>query len=252
MKQFDTEISVVTPGLVNIRGRSLERMMTELSFVQAAMFMIIGRVPTADEQRLIEAMLIGTIDHGFVSTTTTAARYIASGNPQLVPAVAGGLLAAGSNTLSPAASYALLDRIKALIPEAGETEAVRRTVSEYLAAGLRLPGFGHPTHKDGDFRAKVLLEVAAGLDVPHDSVRLVTLVHAELASQRGGRELPLNVDGALAAICQDLGFTLDQAVAIALLSVLPGLMGQVIEELAQDVPLRYAENVTYSGPNLRD
>ncbi|MGW4561216.1 citrate/2-methylcitrate synthase [Streptomyces sp. NPDC004561] len=96
-----------------------------------------------------------------------AARYIASGNPQFVPAVAGGVLAAGSNTVSPEHFDPLL-RCAEEIRERDACyfdEAAATVVQEYMAAERRVPGFGHSAHKSSDFRADILFDAAdkAGL-----------------------------------------------------------------------------------------
>jgi hypothetical protein len=51
----------------------------------------------------------------------------------------------------------------------------------------------------------------------------------------------------LAAIGRDLGLSANQTVAFAVLSVLPGLMAHVIEEIEIGRPLRYIQDGDYVG-----
>lgn len=253
MSVFRTKVSDVTDGVVNLRGYSLEQVMSHLDFTQGAFLSIIGRLPTAAEIRLVNAVLNSLLDHGFVASTVTAARYIASGNPSVVPAVAGGLLAAGSNTLSPEHSFEMLDRAQALREEHGmdAADAAKLVVSEIRAAGKRIPGLGHPTHKERDFRAEVLFDLADDVQLAGAAVTQFRAIHAEFLAQSGKTNVPVNIDGAMAAVGKDLGWTANQTVAFALLSVLPGLMGHVIEEIDSGVPLRHIDDGVYDGPALR-
>jgi citrate synthase len=197
-------------------------------------------------------MLTSLLDHGFVASTITAARYVASGNPQFVPAVAGGLLAAGSNTLSPEHSYTMLARAVELRQKQGgdATAAAGVLVDEFRAAGKRLPGFGHPIHKNSDFRADVLFQLAQELGIAGDGIAMFQAIKEQFVQKTGKTSIPINVDGALASVGWDLGWRAEQTVAIALLSVLPGLMGHVVEELQGGKPLRYIKDGKYTGASL--
>jgi citrate synthase len=227
--------------------------MRELSYAEGAFLAIIGRLPTRAEARLVDAILNSLLDHGFVASTVTAARYIASGNPAFVPAVAGGMLAAGENTLSPEHSYQVVERLRILTESKGLTvrEAAKEIVQEYLAEGRRLPGFGHPVHRNGDFRATILFDLAESLGLSGPAQVSLRALHTEFVLQSGKTSIPINIDGALAAVAMDLGWSSHQAVAFALLAVLPGLMAHVIEELTEGRPLRHIRDGEYGGKPLR-
>jgi citrate synthase len=251
MAEFSTKVSEVGPGTVNLRGYSLEAVMRDLTYTEGAFLSLVGRLPSAAEARLTDCILNSLLDHGFVASTITAARYIASGNPQFIPAVAGGVLAAGSNTLSPEHSFHMLERAAAIQAEEGlDLDATaKRVVEETRAAGRRLPGFGHPTHKTSDFRADVLFSLAEELGLAGESIALVHAIHKAFIDSTG-KFLPINIDGALAATCRDVGLSYLQATALAVLSVLPGLMGHVIEEITEGRPLRHITDGEYVGNSL--
>lgn len=249
MTSFQTAVSEVGAGRVNIRGCSQEEIMRRLDYAEGTFLTLVGRLPSPAEARLVNAMLLSLLDHGFVAATITAARYIASGNPQFVPAVAGGLLAAGANTLSPEHSCELIERARALREEGdlSDADAADRVVEELLDAGLRVPGLGHPVHRDGDFRATVLFELAEELELAGDATRLYLAIHAAFVARTGKTTIPINIDGCLACLGMDLGLSPRQTVSIALLGVLPGLMAHVDEEIEQGVPLRYITDGEYVG-----
>lgn len=249
MPEFTTEISEVAHGLVNIRGYSHEEIMRSLTFAQGSFLTMVGRLPTPAETRLVEAILNSLLDHGFVASTISAARYIASGNPEFVPAVAGGLLAAGRNTLSPEHSAQMISYALSLQEEHGWDldRVAAEVVDEYHSSGRRIPGLGHPFHKDHDFRATVLFELADELGLSGPGADVYRAIHREFLRQTGKTGIPINIDGCLAAVGYDLGLTTDQTVGFALLAVLPGLMAHASEEIASNSALRWIENGRYVG-----
>lgn len=252
MPEFSTRVSDVREGVVVLRGRSLEEVMRTMTYTEGAFLSIVGRPPTRSERVVVDTVLNSLLDHGFVASTITAARYVASGNPQFVPAVAGGLLAAGSNTLSPEHSFGLLDEAAVLRRERdGDVDAAAQDlVARYVTAGHRLPGFGHPVHKASDFRADVVFEVARAEGVAGVGIRQYEALHRAFVANTGKTNVPINIDGALAAVGLDLGWSAHQTVAFAVLSVLPGLMGHVIEEIEDGRPLRHIRDGEYIGPPL--
>nr|WP_158087233.1 citrate/2-methylcitrate synthase [Mycobacterium aquaticum] len=227
--------------------------MRELSYAEGAFLTLVGRLPSAEETRLIDCILASLLDHGFVASTITAARYIASGNPQFIPAVAGGVLAAGRNTLDPEHSFHMLERAEAI--RAGENldieAAAERVVQEARAEGRRLPGLGHPTHKASDFRSDILFALAAELGLAGESIAQFHAIQMAFAAS-SGKFLPINIDGALAAVCKDLGLSHLQTTALAVLSVLPGLMAHVVEEIEEGRPLRHITDGEYVGNSLTE
>ena len=252
MSEFSTEISVVEPGRVLIRGYSHAEIIGRLPYASATYLTLVGRLPNEAEARLIDAILTSLLDHGWVASTVTAARYIASGNPQFIPAVAGGILAAGQNTLSPEHSFRLLDAVaREREARSLSTPAAARLVVERLVAERRrVPGLGHPIHKESDFRSDVLFALARELGLAGDSVATYEAVKAA-TQELTGRVLPINIDGCLACLGRDLGLSANQVVALAILAVLPGLMAHVIEEIEAGVPLRHIRDGAYTGPQYR-
>lgn len=249
MTEFQTAVSDAQAGRVLIRGYSHEAIIGRLPYAEATYLTLVGELPSPERARLVDAILTSLLDHGFVASTITAARYIASGNPQFVPAVAGGLLAAGQNTLSPQHAFELIGHALQLRAERGLSvdDAARAVVEEVRAAGRRVPGFGHPIHREGDFRATVLFELADELGIAGEATSMYRAIHRSFAEITGKTGIPINIDGCLACLGMDLGLSADQTVALALLAVLPGLMAHVIEEIESGRPLRHIQDGTYVG-----
>ena len=250
--EFTTRVSEAEAGRVLIRGYSHEEIIGQLPYAEATFLTLVGRLPSPAEGRMTDAILTSLLDHGFVASTITAARYIASGNPQFVPAVAGGLLAAGQNTLSPEHTSNLIRHGLELQAANGWTTEKTATalVEELQSQGRRVPGLGHPIHRDGDFRADVLFGLAEELDLAGEGTTLYRAVHAEFV-RTSGKSLPINIDGCLACLGMDLGLSTHEIVSLALLAVLPGLMAHVSEEIDGGVPLRFIRDGEYEGEPYR-
>lgn len=238
--EWQTKISRVMEGKAIIHGYSHEALIGDHSYAEGVFLTLRGELPTKQEARMMDAMLMSLLDHGFVAASVLAARYCASGNPQLVPGTAAGLLTAGSNTISPQHSAEFLDnavkmmRVENIMME----EAARRVVAKVRAERRRIPGLGHPTHKGDDFRARKLRTIAAECGLLGDKIKMFEAIHAEFLRSTGKQGICINVDGMLGAIMSEMGFRPMQMAAVALLAVLPGIMAHVIEEIEEGKPLR--------------
>jgi citrate synthase len=241
VKDWRTKISVVEDNKVLIHGYSHEDIIGGISYAAGVFLTLKGRLPTAPELRMIEALLNCALDHGFVAASVVAARYIASGNPHFVAAVAGGLLSAGSNTINPAHSADFINRAYERMKKEGWTreQAAKTIVAEMRAAKQRIPGLGHPTHKGHDFRSVKLKKIAQECGFYGEKGLLYEAIHAEFQRVTGKNEIPINVDGMMACIMNEMKFDPTEMAAIACMSVLPGVMAHVIEEMKEGKPLRY-------------
>ncbi len=252
--QWETAISNVTPTDIFIRGYSIRDLMERLTFTEVAFLTIRGTLPEPKERQMLDAILIALVDHQFVSSHVTAARFIASGNPSVVAAIAGGVLAAGPNTLSPEAAARFIDWAMSRRRELGGSvaDAARELVTELIRRRELIPGVGHVTHKEQDPRTVTLRKRVGELGLVGERVELYEAIHQEFVRQKG-RWLPINADGMIAAILGDLGWTPEEMAGAAVLAALPGLLAHVVEEIRQRVPHRFLppEQIVYTGPPSR-
>ncbi len=118
-------------------------------------------------------------------------------------------------------------------------EAATVIVDECTKDGITPPGFGHRFHTR-DPRAARLFQMALELELEGEHVRLLRAAEHVLDARKeeNGRALPVNVDGAIAAICADLGFAYELGNAIFLISRLPGLIAHAHEERSRQAPMR--------------
>lgn len=251
MKEWSTKVSRVLDGRVLIRGYSQEGLIGDRSYAEGAFLTLRGELPTAAELKMTEALLNSLLDHGFVAASVLAARYCASGNPQLIPAAAAGLLTAGSNTISPQHGAQFLEEAFQMMKRDGLTleAAAKVVVQQVRASKRRIPGYGHPTHKGDDFRATKLWKVAKECGFIGERTQLYLAIHREFVAVTGKRGLCINVDGALACIMTEMGFRPLEMVSIAVLAVMPGILAHVIEEIEEGKALRIVRDVDadYTG-----
>jgi citrate synthase len=249
MDSWRTAIATSDATNIWIRGRSVTSLMQTATFTDAIVLLHLGRLPSPGERRLLDAVLIGVADHGAGAPSCAAARLAASGNRSSISsAVAAGILAigddhggAGSNCMELIADGLALAAREGLTP-AG---AAARTVAAAVTAKRRLPGLGHRVHTT-DPRVKVLFDMARAEGVAGDGILFIEALEAEAGKQI--KPLPLNIDGALAAILHDLGFTPPAGRFLFIVGRVAGLTAEVAEEYAREKPMRIKFKVEYDGP----
>src|SRR4030095_8631047 len=166
-----------------------------------------GGPPTAPERALLDAILTGVADHGSGAPSCATARLALSGNRQSVSAaVAAGIPAVGDD--HGGAGSGCMEMIaeglaRAKADSISLDEAARRIATEARGAGRRLAGFGHRVHTT-DPRTAILFEMARQGGVAGDGVAFVEAMERAIATIV--KPLPINIDGALAAVLHDMGF----------------------------------------------
>jgi citryl-CoA lyase len=216
-------------------------MMGRLGFAEAVYLMLMGELPTPAIGRMLNAVLVSSIDHGVTPPSTLAARNVATTGAPLKDCVAAGVLAFGPHHGGDIEScMRFLDSGLALMRNGQPIqEAAEAIVVGCLGGKEAPPGFGHRFHTR-DPRAARLFQMALELELEGEHVRLIRAVERVLSQydEQFGRPLPVNVDGAIAAICADLGFAYELGNAIFLISRLPGLIAHAHEERTRQDPMR--------------
>ncbi len=242
-----TSISGAIPGDRVIRGRKLSELVREATFSEALFLLLSGRSPEPADIRLVDAILVSCMDHGPAAPSAMAARTAASCGVPLQSAVAAGILCIGDHHGGAGEACARL--LQTAIAEPGQERsqspdtvglAAAHLVATILDSGARLPGFGHRIYRDEDPRATELRSIArkAGRAGPH-----LALAEATAAAwrERTGRSLPLNVDGAQAAILSDLGFPWWTVRSFFIVGRSAGLCAQALEEARTGGPLGFVK-----------
>src|SRR5262245_10471366 len=253
MDAWRTAIVDAGPTHIRVKGHDVLELMQQSTFTDLIFLLHHDRLPTADERRLLDAILVGVADHGAGAPSCAAARLAASGNRQsLSAAVAAGVLTigdehggAGSGCMDLIAEGLQRVRRDGLSIEA----AAQALVGEAKASGARLPGFGHRVHSTIDPRVAVLFGLAERSGLAGDGVRFARAL--EDAIRETIKPIPLNIDGALAAILVDLGFPSMVGKLLFIIGRVAGLSAEVLEEYAREKPMRIKIPVAYDGVPAR-
>jgi citrate synthase len=226
---FTTKISGVTQKGLELRGRSLTKLIKTTDFVDSFFLSVIGKLPTDTQSKLLNAVLVACMDHGLYPASGFVPRAAASSGTDVLSAMASSLLAMG-----PAHGGAVTPAMKLFVElnkmSDDKEDACRRVVDDCLAKSQRLPGFGHPTYRDSDPRAEVLFKLARSLDADLTFLGLARTLESVL-EEKLYRKLVLNVDGAAAAVLLTIGFPPESGNAVAGVARVTGSVAHIIEEM---------------------
>ncbi|MBI5959935.1 MAG: citryl-CoA lyase [Chloroflexi bacterium] len=248
---WTSAITQIKPNEVRLRGYRIDELMGQVTFAQAIFLALVGHLPTPEVGRLLDAMLVASIDHGVTPPSTLAARTAASTGAPLNAALAVGILSINRHH-----GGAIEDALRIIQQVAAriETDAIPVSqaaddlVATYRTEGKRLPGLGHRLHTN-DPRTIRLFALAEEAQLNGSGVKIIQALSDSLAQQTQ-RRLPVNVDGALAALLFDLGIAPELANAFFMMARLPGLVAHIHEEQTRERPVRpiHPTDHDYDGP----
>lgn len=234
MSEYRTSVGASDADSITVMGRDLSDLLGRTTLTELAFLLVQRRMPSPDETRLFDAVLVSLADHG-LTPTVLAARLTYTGAPEsLQGAVAAGLLGGGSVFLG------VVEDAVRFLDEAGDD--VDGAVAREIEAGRRIPGLGHPVHKVQDPRTPRIYAIAeeTGLKRSYlERLERVATVHAE----RTGRQLPVNGAGVAGAALADLGFPVPLLRGFALLARTAGLLGHLAEEMQSPIGMRLYREV---------
>jgi citrate synthase len=239
-----TWIGGSTPDAITVAGRDLpSEIMGRLTLTELTYLLVTRRDPTPGERRMLDAVLVSLADHG-LTPSALAARLTYTGAPEAIQgAIAAGLLGAGSVFLGPTGDTAqfLFDALQSHgasdnVDDAALREIARAAVDARRAGRARVPGLGHPVHKDEDPRTPRLYELAANENLLGPHLRLLRQVAAAHEAV-SGRHLPINGAGAGGAALVDIGIPPVAVRGVVLIARTAGLVAHLVEESSRPLGL---------------
>jgi citrate synthase len=256
MSKWETSISQVVSNededKIIVRGHDLNDLIDDLSFAGMMFLMLQGRKPGAAETRVLDALLVASMEHG-IAPPSMIARCHASYGTSIQAAVGGGILAFGDRMggLGEQMAKIMVESLADIAdgPAPGDDVLqgkAAKLVADTMARGERVPGFGIPLH-GADPRAPKVLEIARKQGVHGLYCRFGEAMGRALAAARGGRAVPMNLDGVGALVILDLGFSW-RSTRMFLLTPRSISMGtHFLEEQEQDTTWRHipADQIDY-------
>jgi citrate synthase len=251
---WKTAITKIEPNRVVVRGYRIDELMGRISFGEMVYLVLKGELPTPEVGKLMDAMLVSSVDHGVTPPSALAARTVASGGAPLTTSIAAGIMTINQHhggaiegcmqVLNELVAYKRQGGLDALT-------AARDKMAEFRAQKIRVPGYGHRVHSD-DPRTKRLFALAEELGVAGEYIEMAHALRQAMMESLG-RDLPMNVDGGIAAVLCELGFPPELGNGFFAISRTVGLTAQVTEEITRERPMRRIEPSAYEydGPPER-
>ena len=240
--KFKTSITnVQRDGTETIRGHEFGDLVKNNGFVETIYLLLKGELPDKNQARMLDAILTSVIDHGPAVASALCARISASAKNTLHSSVAAGLLGLGDRhgvVIEPAMKF-----LSEHVDEADLLGLLTKMKGQRKYA----PGFGHKIF-EVDPRSERLFVIAKETGGYGRHCEFAQKVEETLNSI-SSKKLPLNADGAIAAILCDMDFDARIGNGIFVIARVPGLVAHVIEEITNDEGIRRVEpeDIEYLG-----
>ena len=251
---WKTSITKIEPNKVSIRGYPVDKLMGNVSFAQAIYLVLTGEMPSPEVGKLVDAIFVSSVDHGASPPSVLSARTVASTGSALNAAIASGVLAISryhGGAIEEGMKLFLSIAARMEEEQKSEQEAVRIVLKEMRDKGMRASGYGHRIHSR-DPRTEKLFDLAKDLKVAGKHIQIALAVEKELENTLG-KPLPINVDGAIAAVLCELGISPEIGNAFFIIARVPGLVAHIQEEWTRMRPMRkiHPQDYEYDGPDER-
>jgi len=195
---------------VVVRGKDLPgEILGTLNLGDMAFFELTGKIPSKEESRLFNAMVVTLVEHG-ITPSAIVSRLSYLGAPEAMQAaVAAGLCGLGSVFV-------------------GSMEGVAKMLSENadIETMKRVPGLGHPLHKPVDPRTTRLFEIARETGFYGKYCQRMEEIGRK-------RNLVVNATGAIGALACELGLDWRCVKGLGVMARAVGLVGHILEESRQ-------------------
>jgi citrate synthase len=259
MSQWETNISLIHSSehqeTIEVKGHQLSDLVGKISYAEMTYLLLVGRLPTPQQGRVLDALLVASMEHG-ISPPSMIARCFASYGTSLQAAIGGGVISFGEK-MGGAGEWLAREMYSRVIAAAGTNETVGEALLQEIATsmiaavraeGARLPGFGIPLHRH-DPRSPLLLDCARREGVFGTYCTLATKLEAQLR-RRGGERVSLNLDGVAAALILDLGIPWRAARLFIIMPRTVSMASHYLEELGQNTQWRHLreDQVSYTPP----
>src|SRR6058998_3656961 len=146
--RWHSSLTEISPNKILVRGYPLDEMMGRLGFAEAVYLLLMGELPTPAIGRMLNAVLVSSVDHGVTPPSTLAARNVATSGAPLKDCVAAGILAFGPHHGGDIESCMRFLDAGLTLMRSGRTlqESAESIVADVIGQNQVPPGFGHRFH----------------------------------------------------------------------------------------------------------
>lgn len=212
----------------------------ELSHSANFMYLLNGKVPTVDEAKAMDLILILHAEHG-LNASTFAARVIGATLSDLYSVICGaigalkGPLHGGANT-----------EVIHTLMEIGTVENVEKYVADVKARKGKFMGFGHAVYKVEDPRAQHLKELSRRLGIEQGEPRWYDISERLEQIVKEAIQKNCNVDFYSASLQHYMGIPGELFTCIFAASRIAGWCAHVLEQWQDNKIIRPSSNYTGS------
>lgn len=229
--KFKTAITRIENDKESIRGKKLDKLIKDHTFTETIFLILKGTLPNENQRKMFDAILVSTIDHGPGVASAMNARVSASAKNPVHASVAAGLLGLGER------HGTVIEQAMRFFYEQKGNEDLAYLLKEMKAKKQYVLGYGHKIFKDKDPRAETLFKVAKENGFYGTYCAFAERVRKEIG-KISSVPLPINADGAIAAILCDMGFDEKIGNGMFIISRVPGLVAHIVEERTNDEGIR--------------
>ncbi|MBI4056773.1 MAG: citrate synthase [Elusimicrobia bacterium] len=218
----------------------------DLGLAANFLYMLLGKEPTADQARVMDAALILHADHE-MNASTFAALVTASTLSDIYSAVASGI-GALKGPLHGGANEAVLK----MLLEIADPANVESYVEQALVKKTKIMGFGHRIYKSYDPRARIFKEYARRLSGRTKFSRFFKInekLEEVMQAKKGQHGIFPNVDLYSGIVYHQLGIPADLFTPIFAIARVAGWTAHILEYWRDNRLFR--PNALYEGPPPR-
>jgi citrate synthase len=192
------------------------------SFTQMVYELLTETTPSPHQLGLFDLILSMSIDHG--SETPSAVKTIESAQAGETISEA---VSKGITQITDVHGGAIEPCMNILYELKNQNSKIKTIVDDYIKQEKRMAGFGHRIYKDIDPRAQLILDKLRETGEGEEFIKILLELEAEWESQKGVK-LPINIDGAIAAVLCAFDWKPELSKAVFIIARTPGLCGQYL------------------------
>jgi len=205
-------------------SESLLELAPNRSFASMIFESLSGQKPTDDQSFLFETILNISIDHGPETPSAIEVIKNAKEGKLITQSVAAGILQI--NDYHGGAIEGCMELLYKVKKKNLDTNIL---VREFLSLDKRIPGFGHRIYTK-DPRSKLLFDLLKQKGMSLEYLDVAEKISESLNSAKG-KELPINIDGAISVILCTFDWSPKLGKAVFLSARTPGLCAEYLSQI---------------------